>query len=208
MQNLVIGHMRIARSVGVFLGVFVIDPIHLCALENGLTGHLGRAQRGRGIGCEIRVTGAGGKDADALFLKVAHGAASDIGLADLIHRDGRDHAGVNSDLLQRRLHGQRVHHGGQHAHVIGGGPLHPLGRPGQTAEDIAAADHHANLDPHIADRLHLLGNPRHGRGMQAIALIAHQRLARDFEHDAVVFDPRFGGGVGHGFSLYMGVILD
>ncbi len=59
-------------------------------------------------------------------------------MADCTRR-GQVHA------LQRRLHGQRVHHGRQHAHVIGGGAVDALGGARQTAKDIAAADDHADL---------------------------------------------------------------
>jgi hypothetical protein len=85
-----------------------------------------------------------------------------------------------------RLHGQRVHHRGQHAHVVGRRALHPLRRALKPAEDVAAADDHANLDPQVVDRLHLLRDALHRGRVQAIALIAHQRLARDFQKDALV----------------------
>jgi hypothetical protein len=71
----------------------------------------------------------------------------------------------------------------------------------QAAKDVAAADHHADLDPHVADRFHLFGDAGDGRRVQAIALIAHQRLARDFQHHAAVFHrrrPVFGRRLGHG----------
>ena len=35
------------------------------------------------------------------------------------------------DPLQRRLHRQGVHHGGQHAHIVGGGAVDALGGAGQ-----------------------------------------------------------------------------
>ncbi len=41
-------------------------------------------------------------------------------------------------------------------------------------------------------RLHLVGDALHGGRMQAVALIAHERLARNFQHDAAVGD---GGGL-------------
>jgi hypothetical protein len=78
----------------------------------------------------------------------------------------------------------------------------------QAQADEAAADDHGDLDAHGPNVLDLVGNDVEDGGVNAVALVTLQRLARDFEHDAVVFDPRFGGGVGHGFSLYMGVILD
>jgi hypothetical protein len=88
--------------------------------------------------------------------------------------------------LQRRLHGQRVHHRGQHPHVIGGRALHPLRGALQPAKDVAAADHHADLDAEVVDRLHLAGDALDGGRVQAEALVAHQRLARDLQHHAAV----------------------
>ena len=60
------------------------------------------------------------------------------------------------------------------------------------------------LDPEIMDRFDLVGDALDGRRMQAVTLIAHQRLARNLEHYAIIAGPRAiggGGGVaggGHG----------
>jgi hypothetical protein len=75
------------------------------------------------------------------------GAAADHRLADLVHLDGGLHAGRHAELLQRVLHGQSVHHRGQHAHIIGLGAVHALGSAGHTAEDVAAADDEADFQP-------------------------------------------------------------
>ena len=57
------------------------------------------------------------------------------------------HAGLDAgDLLEHALHGQRVHHRGQHAHVVGARPLHAGGGQRAAAEDVAAADDQAELD--------------------------------------------------------------
>ena len=74
-------------------------------------------------------------------------AAADIGLGDRRHRDRRQDAGVDADLLERVLQRQRVHHRRQHAHIIGAGPVEALGGAGQAAEDVAAADDEAELMP-------------------------------------------------------------
>jgi len=47
----------------------------------------------------------------------------------------------------RVLHGKRVHDGREHTHIVGGGAVEAFGRSGQAAEDVAAADHQAELMP-------------------------------------------------------------
>ena len=47
--------------------------------------------------------------------------------------------------LQDALHGERVHHGGQDAHMIGADPVHALGGTRHAAENVAAADDEAEL---------------------------------------------------------------
>ena len=48
-------------------------------------------------------------------------------------------------MIERILEGQRVHHGGEHAHVIGRRAVHPLGRTGEAAKNVAAADDDRDL---------------------------------------------------------------
>ena len=93
-----------------------------------------------------------------MLFQVAHGAAADVWLGHLVHADGRYHAGVDFQRLERGLHRQRVHHRGQHAHVIGSGAFHALGRALQAAEDVATADDHADLDAHLVERGGELGH--------------------------------------------------
>ena len=62
--------------------------------------------------------------------------------------------------FQRVLQGQAVHHGGEHAHVVGGGRLDALAAGGELrpAEEVAAADHDGELHPARDDPLELLGD--------------------------------------------------
>lgn len=77
------------------------------------------AQRGRGVGGEVGIARAGGADDDAALFHVVEGPASDVGLADLTHADGGEHARGVAVLLQGVLDGKGVHDRGQHAHVVG-----------------------------------------------------------------------------------------
>ena len=106
-----------------------------------------------------------------------HRAAADVGFGDLVHRDRGNHPRVDAQFLQRGLHRQRVHHGGQHPHIIGGGAFHPLSRSLQPAEDITAPDDHADFDAKIVNRFDLVRDALHGWRVQPEPLIAHQCFA-------------------------------
>ena len=84
------------------------------------------------------------------------------------------------------LHGQGVHHGGQHADVVGLGALHAGGGAGDAAEDVAAADHHADLDAHGDDVADIGGDGADRLVVQAILAPAHQGFAGEFQQDALV----------------------
>ena len=90
--------------------------------------------------------------------------------------------------LQRVLHGQRVHQGGQHAHVIGGDPVDAVRRQPPATKDIAAADHDREFDPAPAQIGDLGGQPAYHAGVDAIGLFAHEGLAAEFQQDPFVFD--------------------
>ena len=48
--------------------------------------------------------------------------------------------------LEGALEGQAVDHGGEHPHVVRGGPIHPFRAGRQAAKDVAAADDDAKLN--------------------------------------------------------------
>ena len=64
-----------------------VDAVDLRALEDDVGLHLHGAQRGRGVGGEVGVAGAGGEDDDAALFEVADGAAADERLGDGAHLD-------------------------------------------------------------------------------------------------------------------------
>src|SRR6185437_5347931 len=84
-----------------------------------------------GVGGEVRVAGAGGEDDGTPLLEMSYGAAADVRLGDLLHADRRHAARVHSFALEHVLHGHRVDHRAEHAHVVGGDAVHPgLGEEG------------------------------------------------------------------------------
>ena len=99
-------------------------------------------------------------------------------------------------VLERVLQRQRVDHGRQHAHVVGGRAIHAARAGGQAAEDVAAADHDRGLDAERLDLGDVLRDARrHGR-IDAVGLVAHQGFAGQFQKNSVVVRVR-RSGVGH-----------
>ena len=54
--------------------------------------------------------------------------------------------------------GQRIHHRRQHAHVVGGGPLHAVRQAILAAPDVAGADHDGDFDAQLAQAADLAGD--------------------------------------------------
>ena len=118
---------------------------------------------------------------------MAYGAAADEGFAHRLHGNGGLHARVDPGGLERALKRQRVNHRGQHSHVVGGHPVHPLRRARKPTEDVAAADDHADLHARaddFGDFASDLGDVLHVDALPAVA--AERRLAGDFQEDALV----------------------
>ncbi len=69
------------------------------------------AQRGRGVGREIRVASAGGENDDAAFFQMTHGAPANERLGNLVHLDGALQAREDALLFQRILQRQSIDDG-------------------------------------------------------------------------------------------------
>ena len=78
-------------------------------------------------------------------VQVAHGAAANVRLGQLLDLDGRHHARRHARALERVLQRERVDDRGQHAHVVALRAIHAFAGAAQAAEDVAAADHQAEL---------------------------------------------------------------
>src|SRR5699024_9911046 len=139
------------------------------------------AQGGGRIGGEERIAGAGGEQGDAALLDVAYGAAADEVLGHVVDGNGAHHARIATVLLDGIGHGQGVHHGGQHAHVVASHAIHAAGGQARAAEDVAAADHHAHFGPRVAHLDDFLGQPTDHLGVDAVVLVTHEGLTGEFE---------------------------
>ena len=195
-EHLDVAHARELHRRLVLGRIGGVDAVHLGGLEDHLRADLHRAQRPRGIGGEEWIARARREDDHAALLEVADGPPPDVGLGHRPHLDGREHAGGHPRLLDGILQGQRVDHGGEHAHVVAGGPVHPARAGRDAAEDVAAPDDHRELHPQPRHLGELLGDAADDVGIDAVPLTTRQRLARDLEQDAPVRGSRAGDGHG------------
>ena len=97
-------------------------------------------------------------------------------------------------LLEGVLEREPVHDRREHADVVAGRAVHAARRGGQPAEDVAAADHDADLDALVVDVLDLVGDERAERRVDAVRPIAQQCLAGQLEQDPAEPDT---AAVGH-----------
>ena len=146
-------------------------------------------ERGRGVGREERVSGAGGENQNAAFFQMPHGAAADEGLADAVHADRRLNARGLPHFFHRLLKRDGVENRRQHAHVIGrgAGDVAILGER-RPANEIAAAYDDGELDAHLGDLNALLSDGVEFGGFDAEGAFVAETFAADFEEDS-----RIGG---------------
>ena len=189
------GQLIVAGRRRVGLGIGAVDAIDLGALEHHVAAHLGGAQDGTGVGREERVAGAAGEQHHTARLEVGERHALGEGFADGGHGKRRHHPGRHATGRERGIERQRVHHGGQHAHVIGADPVDAGRRDLGAPDKVAAADHDADLTAqrhHLAD---LVGDTAHRRRRDAEAFRTCQRLAGQFQEDAAPAEVGGHGGV-------------
>ena len=106
-----------------------------------------------------------------------HRPAPDVVLANLVDAQRRHDPGVGAQALQRILQRQRIDHGGEHAHVIGGHPIHAGARQAGAAKDISAPQHDRDLNPHLGQVANFAGDALEDDRVDAVILIPQQRLA-------------------------------
>ena len=177
-------------------GVLVVNAIDLGGLHHHIGTNLGGPQGSGGVGGEEGVAAAGAKDHNPPLLQVADCLPADVGLGHLLHADGALDPGGNPGPLQAVLEGDRIHHRGEHAHVVGRGPVHAGGRALEAAEDVAAAHHDRQFGARGHHGGHITGDRLDDRRVNAVALISHQRFAAELEQDTPVAHRVPGEAVG------------
>src|SRR6266404_684436 len=114
-------------------------------------------------------------------------AAANERLGDLGHRDGALDAGGDAVFFQRVLQGEGVDNGGQHPHVIAGGPFDAPLASGQAPENVSSTDDDDDLDAKLAYFADLTCHVVNGLRANTDARFASQRLATELEQNATIF---------------------
>ena len=117
---------------------------------------------------------------------MADGFAANIRLGHFLHRNSALHSCGYPRPLQAILQGDCIHHGGKHAHVIGGGAIHPGGGALQPPEDVTPAHHDGELGSRGHHGGYITGDRLHNRRIDAVTLGAHQGFATQLEKNAPV----------------------
>src|ERR1039458_7394498 len=185
-EDVRVGNLLELGDVGVDFGVGGIDAVDRGGLQQDVGFDLHGAQRGSGVGGEEGVAGAGGEDDDAALLQMAHGAAADVGLGDLVDLDGGHDAADDPELLDGVLQGDRIDHGGQHAHVVGRDAVHVDGLLGDAAKEVSASDDDADLAAECVDGGQFGGYFVNEDGVDAEARACGQGFSGKLEEDSLV----------------------
>ena len=147
---------------------------------------LGRAQRRRGIRAEVRIAGPPAEDHDAPLFEVTYRPSTNVVLGNLSDVDRRQDPGLQVDFLERVLQRHGIDHAGEHPHIVGVGAVHALFRSRHAANDIAAADHDADLDVHLVYFADLIRDPTDHPGVDAKAVIAGESFTGQLNQHAAV----------------------
>ena len=89
-------------------------------------------------------------------------------------------------ILKRVLQRDRVEHSREHSHVISGRAVQALCRKRQSAKNVTTADYYGDFYGEIMNVIDLLGYSSDGGGIDPVALVSHQRLARELEQYSLV----------------------
>ena len=174
-------------ALGLALGIGRVHAFHAGRLDDDVRLDLNGAQHGRRVGGKVGIAGAGGKDHRPALFEVAHRAAPDVGLGELLHADGRHDARVDGLALEHVLDREGVDDGAEHAHVVGGDAVHARFREQRPADDVPAADHHAERCTRRHDGGHLVGDPADGVEVPAHTLLSGECFAGDLEQYSRIF---------------------
>ncbi len=112
------------------------------------------------------------------------GAPANKWFCNLIHLNRRLHSGIDSLLFQRILQRQGIDHGGQHAHVIGGNPVHLFGLFSHAPEEIASAHHDSDLDAQRSNVRQFRGDFVNAKRIDTETLGRGQSLAGKLKQNA------------------------
>ncbi len=88
--------------------------------------------------------------------------------------------------FKRGFERETVHHGGQHAHAVADRARYAAPRDFHAAKDIAAADHHAELDTELLRRDQVACDTVDCRLVDAAVLLAGKGFAGQLHYNATI----------------------
>jgi len=185
--DLVVGDLGELGGGGVLLGVGGVDAVDAGALEHHIGLNLDAAKRRAGVGGEVGVAGAAAEDDHLAGLHAVDGLPLGVELTDGLHADGGEHAGLDTDGGEGRAQREAVDDGGEHTHLVALHTVEALAGSREAAEDVAATDDDTYLHAHVVDFLNLCCIFAQTLLVDAVALLAHEALATEFEEDSVEF---------------------
>lgn len=180
-QHFIVGQMIELLGMRVLEWICSVYTIDLGCLQNHVGIDLDGAQASGGVGGEERVAGTGGEDHDFLGVQVAHGLATIVVIGHANHGDGRHDDGGDVRPLQRVAHGQGIHHGRQHAHVVTGDAIHAGCTERRATEQVATTNHQADLNANTDQLADFQRHAIQDLGVDPELFRAHQGLAAKFE---------------------------
>ena len=105
-------------------------------------------------------------------------------LGHLLHLDGRLHPRVDALLLQRILQREAINDGREHAHVIGGYPVHVFRLLRHATEEVPSAHDDGQLHAQLMNVGQLRRHFMNARGVDAKALVRRQSFTGNLEKNS------------------------
>ena len=97
----------------------------------------------------------------------------------------RQHLVLHTNSPQRTAQSQGVDHRRTHTHLIAFHTVEPFLGTRETTEDVTTTDHDTDLDTHLTDLFDLLCIITQALRVDAVALLTHQTLSREFQKNSV-----------------------
>src|SRR5580704_8188519 len=185
-QDFHVGNLVVLHRVLHQHRVRTIDTFDFGTLQQNVGLDLHRPQACRRVGRKKWVPDASREDHNTAFLQMPHRPAANIWLRHLVHKYRGHHSALHPALLKRILQCYRIHHGRQHAHVVGGHPVHFLRLLRHPAKEIASSHNDPDLHAQLVDITNLLRDLSDLYGIQSKPVRTRQRLSRKLQNNPLV----------------------
>src|SRR5690606_3474522 len=137
-------------------------------------------------GCEEGITGTGGKNNHVAATQMTDRRTAVVVFHHATHRNRGHHAGGDAGALHGIAHGQRVHHGCKHSHVVASHPFHASCMQCCATEQVTTANYHADLDTQSHQLADFYSHAVQDLGINTKVGIPHQRLTTQLQQYAFI----------------------